>query len=124
MNRAIGPWFTSGYYSYRFEDDEEVRRVIEVKQRFETRPPDARIICEVNEQGGDEISHAHLITAAPELLDAAKQIYEWWKSYPGATGAPAAMFNLTAAIAKAEGTPSAVEKSQADGSQKPNEAKL
>ena len=47
------------------------------------------------------------IAAAPGLYEAAKAIEEWWllEGQHAFSGAPAAMFMLRAAIAKAEGRP-------------------
>lgn len=47
--------------------------------------------------------------SSQELLEASKQIVEWWldQGQQQFSGAPAAMFNLRAAIAKAEGRPNA-----------------
>ena len=103
-----GPWITTGKYSSRWEDanddEETVRRVIEVKKALEPRPPDAMIVCEVNEQGGVEIANAHLIAAAPELLEALVNMTALAHAYVGDDPKGLALVaKATAAIFKAEG---------------------
>ena len=69
-----------------------------------------------------DIAKAHLIAAAPELLDACRIASVRLAAGQKPLDAPIIKI-LDAAIDKAQGTLSTVEKSQADGSQKANEAK-
>jgi hypothetical protein len=81
-------------------------RATAIQQRISYGPKEARGVyvygLDAEEDGAEAIANARLITAAPELLEAAKAIRRYFETGLDPKNSPAE-FALLAAIAKAEG---------------------
>lgn len=101
-----GPWTTSG-------DCYQEKGSWVVTIQSNNAPPEMNIAAEaLSEHKEQAIANAHLIAAAPDLLEAAQACAEWLdlvkQNYPDMAGLIRGMEAARAAIAKATGERAAV----------------